>query len=255
MLRKSNIKLSLAVFIFIAAILSIVQLKLDNPIIILERFIKGGGWLEIFVISIMTILFLSTIVLSGPAWCSHLCYFGALDGLAACGKTEKGKIKNKLAIKYTLLLFIIVITLILRWLRIPILVPTIAAIAFGVLGIMIILILSARKGKMYHCVLYCPVSTVVNYLRFINPFRLYIDKNCTLCMKCTSYCKYDALNIENIKRNKPAVTCTLCGDCLVSCKENSIKYRFLIFNPEASRNLYLFITISVHAIFLALARI
>ncbi len=325
MFRKSNIKLSLAVFVFTAIILSIVQLKLDNPIIILERFIKGGGWIEIFIISfygalvaykmqntsnvvrwrrytwtlfsvafflqlilglvgfekflmtgrlhlpipvmilsgpvyrgqisIMTILFLSTILLSGPAWCSHLCYFGALDGLAAKGKTEKGKIKNKLAVKYTFLLFIIAITLILRWLGITLLVSTIAAISFGVLGIIVIVVLSAKKGKMYHCILYCPLSTVVNYLRFINPFRLYIDQTCTLCMKCTGYCKYDALNTEDIKRHKPAVTCTLCGDCLSSCKENSIKYRFLKFNPGTSRNLYLFITISIHAVFLALARI
>ena len=31
----------------------------------------------------MPILFLSTILLAGPAWCSYLCYFGAWDGIAA----------------------------------------------------------------------------------------------------------------------------------------------------------------------------
>lgn len=46
-------------------------------------------------ISVMTILFLSTVVLSGPAWCSHLCYFGAIDNLAASGKTRRGSIKYR----------------------------------------------------------------------------------------------------------------------------------------------------------------
>ena len=37
----------------------------------------------------MPILFLSTLLLSGPAWCSQLCYFGAFDAWNAKGKTEK----------------------------------------------------------------------------------------------------------------------------------------------------------------------
>ena len=40
-----------------------------------------------------------------------------------------------------------------------------------------------------------------------------------------------------------------------ACRDNSIKYKYLKLSPEASRNLYLFFTISLHAVFLALARI
>jgi len=141
------------VFLFTAGLLSVVQVMLDNPIILAERFVRGGGWLEIAVVSVyaafvaykmhdpenvprwriliwtvfgivfftqlilgllgahrllmtgklhlpipmmilagpiyrghlsvMTILFLSTVILTGPAWCSQLCYLGAFDNLAA----------------------------------------------------------------------------------------------------------------------------------------------------------------------------
>lgn len=36
----------------------------------------------------MPILFISTLLLSGPAWCSQLCYFGAFDAWSARGKLE-----------------------------------------------------------------------------------------------------------------------------------------------------------------------
>jgi heterodisulfide reductase subunit A-like polyferredoxin len=74
-------------------------------------------------------------------------------------------------------------------------------------------------------------------------------------MVCTTSCKYDALNRADIKARKPGTTCTLCGDCLSACHAGSIKYRFLKLSPEASRKLYLLITITLHAATMALARI
>jgi ferredoxin-type protein NapH len=50
----------------------------------------------------MTILFLSTVLLSGPAWCSYFCYFGALDNAAAQGRPDRKPIKNKWLWKYSL---------------------------------------------------------------------------------------------------------------------------------------------------------
>jgi polyferredoxin len=136
-----------------------------------------------------------------------------------------------------------------------ILVSTLIAVSFGLIGISIMIIFSLKRKKMVHCVMYCPVGTIVNITRHINPFRMYIDKSCTLCMNCTKYCKYDALNPIDIKNSKPSLTCTLCGDCLAGCHHNSIKYKFLNIRPEYSRNLYLVMTISLHAACLALARI
>jgi len=97
---------------------------------------------------------------------------------------------------------------------------------------------------------------VVNLTRFVNPFRMYIDNSsCTDCMACTRVCKYDALNRSDVAARKPGLTCTLCGDCLSSCHAGSLKYRFLKLSPTAARNLFLIISISLHAATMALARI
>ena len=203
----------------------------------------------------MTLLFLSTVILTGPAWCSQLCYFGAFDNLASGKRPARYPLKNKYAIKTSLLILIIIVTLLLRWLKVNVITTTIIAITFGLGGIAVMVFLSRGKGKMIHCILYCPIGTIVNLLRLLNPFRMVIDKECTTCMRCTSVCKYDALNLQDIRNRKPGRTCTNCGDCIPSCKEEYISYRFFRLQPHNARNLWLFLTVSLHAVFLALARI
>lgn len=318
-------KLPVLVFIVTFVLLAFVQLKVERPMLLAERFLKGSGWAEIFVIScygafvvnkmkdpvnvprwrkitwttfsiifftqliigllgfdkflmtgklhlpipvmilagpiyrgqlsVMTILFLSTVILTGPAWCSQLCYFGAFDNLSAGGKTSKEILKYKGAVKSTLLILVISVAIILRWLNFGMRVSTLIAVSFGVAGISIMIFFSLKKKKMVHCVMYCPVGTLVNIFKYVNPFRMYIDQRCTLCMNCTKFCKYDALNLSDIRNAKPSITCTLCGDCLAGCHHNSIKYKFLTMRPELARNFYLILTISLHAACLALARI
>lgn len=324
-MNKKNYILPLAVFILTFTLLSFVQIKLERPMILAERFLKGGGWIEIFIIafygafvafkmqdpmnvpkwrkitwtlfsvvfftqliiglsgfekflmtgklhlpipmmilggpiyrgqlSVMTILFLSTVILTGPAWCSQLCYFGAFDNLASAGKTSKEVLKYKGTIKSTILILVISVALLLRWLNVPLLTSTLIAVGFGITGITVMLLLSLKMKKMVHCVMYCPIGTIVNITKHVNPFRMYIDKSCTLCMNCTKFCKYDALNAFDIKNSRPSITCTLCGDCLAGCHHNSIKYKFLKMKPEHARNLYLILTISLHAACIAMARI
>ena len=318
-------RIPLIVFFLTFILLAFVQVKLERPMILAERFLKGSGWIEIFLISsygafvvhkmkdnlnvpkwrkiswtafsvvfftqlliglsgsdkflmtgklhlpipmmilagpiyrgqlsVMTILFLSTVILTGPAWCSQLCYFGAFDNLASGGKTSKEILKNKGAIKSSVLIMVISMAIILRFLKVTMLTATLIAIAFGIGGILIMILFTLKRKKMVHCVMYCPVGTIVNVFKYINPFRMYIDQSCTLCMNCTQFCKYDALNPMDIKNSKPSITCTLCGDCLAGCHHNSIKYKFLKMSPEHARNLYLILTVSLHAVCLALARI
>lgn len=324
--NKQPFFLSIAIFFFTAFVLTMVQLKVDNPMLLAERFFPGAGWVEIFLISLygavvgfhmhdpkksatwrkytwlvfsifffsqlilgifidstflmtgklhipvpaiilagpvyrfetsfMTILFLSTIVLSGPAWCSHLCYFGAWDNFAAKGNPSRKPIKNRNAIKASGILLVIIITLTLRMLKVSALTATLFGVGFGIVGIAVMLFFSRKKGKMIHCVTYCPIGTIVNYLKYINPFRMRINATtCTQCMACIPSCKYDALNSTDIKNGKPGSTCTFCGDCLAACHTHSIEYHFLGMKPKTARNFYLFITISLHAIFMALARL
>lgn len=318
-------KLPIIVFFLTFILLAFVEVKVERPMILAERFIKGAGWLEIILISfwgafivfkmqdpsnvpkwrkitwttfsvvffaqliiglsgfekflmtgklhlpipmmiiagpiyrgqlsVMTILFLSTVVLTGPAWCSQLCYFGAFDNLVSGGKTSKEILKHKGAIKSTILFLVIAMAIILRWMKAGILVSTLIAVAFGIGGISVMILVSLIRKKMVHCVMYCPVGTIVNVFKHVNPFRMYIDNSCTSCMNCTKFCKYDALNPSDIKNLKPSITCTLCGDCLAGCHHSSIKYKFLNMKSEQARNLYLVLTISLHAACLALARI
>jgi len=318
-------KLSIISFMIVLGLLSVVQLKTHNQIIIIERFFEGAAWFEILLISIyaaflinkmkdpknvpvwrqrswflfttvffgqlilgilgfdkflmtgklhlpvpamilsgpifrgdvsfMTILFLSTIVLSGPTWCSHLCYFGAMDGMLAKGKTSKKLIKNKFMYKHSILILVIAITLLLRFFNVELIYAAVFGSAFGLIGLIIILFVSSKRKKMIHCTVYCPVGTIVNHFKYVNPFRMSIDTSCTMCGHCIPTCKYDALNIKDLKNKQPGKTCTLCGDCLSACSVNSIQYKFWGLSPEKARNLYLIISVSLHAVFLALAKI
>ena len=321
-----SLRLPAAVFLLVLVLLVPVQLKVERPMLLLERFVDGGGWFQMFLIaaygalvahnmqnpkrvqswrkytwfafsmvffsqlalgllgfekflmsgklhlpipmmivagplyrgqtSVMTILFLSTVILSGPAWCSHLCYFGAIDSLSSGRKTRVGPLRNKWALKSTVIFLVVAGALIMRWMEVSVITATWVALGFGLTGLGIILMVSRKQGRMVHCSAYCPVGTVVNLTRFVNPFRMYIDDHsCTDCMACTSVCKYDALRPSDVAARKPGLTCTLCGDCLGSCHSGSLKYRFLKLSPKSARNLFLLITISLHAATMALARI
>lgn len=207
-------------------------------------------------IGFMPILFVSTIILSGPAWCSHLCYFGSFDYLAALGnKPVRKAIKNIWALKNTILILVIVSALILRLSGASFMLASVLALAFGISGLAIIFIISPKMNKMYHCAVYCPIGTIIRYAKYINPFRMKIDSSCDNCMACITSCRYDALNIHDVKNRKPGSTCTYCGDCLPSCKSQSIQYRFPGLKPQTARILWIIITVSLHAVFMGLARI
>jgi len=225
------------------------KLHLPIPMMIIAGPLYRGE------LSIMTVLFISTILLSGPAWCSHLCYFGALDQLNASKGEPSGRIRHRGAIKVSVLVLVIISALLLRWLKVPTRITTPLALAFGAGGLLVMLLYSGKEGKMLHCLTWCPVGTIVNYTRFINPFKLEIEDSCTSCMRCTTSCRYDALNREDILARKPGITCTLCGDCVSSCRHSSIRYKFFALPPQKARSLYLFISISLHALCMAMGRI
>jgi ferredoxin-type protein NapH len=79
---KKNYILPLSVFTLTFILLAFVQIKVARPMMILGGPIYRGQ------LSVMTILFLSTVILTGPAWCSQLCYFGAFDNLAPGAKIQ-----------------------------------------------------------------------------------------------------------------------------------------------------------------------
>ena len=312
-------------FLLTTLLLSIVQIKVDNPIILLERFFPTVGWIEIFLLALysgwiaekmldpmqsakwrhriwlffsivffsqlvlgligfekflmtgklhipvpamivagplyrgerffMLILFISTVILVGPAWCSHLCYIGAWDNWSARQLKRPQKLPQwRRSVQIGVLAFIIFMAILLRIFGVSTAIVTILGIIFGVIGVGVIF-WSRKKGLMTHCITYCPIGVLATWLGKINPFRIKINDTCTECQACHLVCRYDALKMEDIENRRPGMTCSLCGDCIGSCKFNSIEYRFLKIKPETARSVFIVMVVVLHAVFLGLARI
>ncbi|MGL5785710.1 MAG: 4Fe-4S binding protein [Bacteroidales bacterium] len=208
-------------------------------------------------IGFMPVLLLSTILLSGPAWCSQLCYFGAFDNFAAGLKSRKIKsgLNYKIRLRNSMLILIVLSALILRLLHIGEPYVSVLAVIFGLTGIAFMVLLSSRKGLMTHCAAYCPIGTFVSLSKKISPFRFSLTTDCTKCMACVRHCKYDALNIQSVKEGKIGINCTYCGDCLSACHHNGLEYRFLKLSSAKAEHLWIVITVTLHACFMAIARI
>jgi ferredoxin-type protein NapH len=195
MLRKTEIakhkfKIPILIFILTFSLLAFVQVKLERPIILAERFIKGAGWVKIILISIYGsfVGFKMQDPLNVPRWrkitwtlFSFVFFSQLFIGLSGI---EKFLMTGKLHLPVPMMIIA-------------------GPIYRGQLSVMTILFL----------------STVV----------------LTGPAWCSQFC--------------------YCGDCLAGCHHNSIKYKFLRMHPERARNLYLILTISLHAACIALARI
>ncbi len=317
---------SAAAFLITAMLLTIIQLKVDRPMLLLERFWHGGGWLEILALStysawivekmadvkasavwrkriwllfsvvfftqlilglfvsetflmsgnmhipvpavilagpifrgdgfFMPVLFLSTLVIVGPAWCSHLCYMGAWDQLACNRKKRPGALPRwSTHLRVVVLVVVIGAAIALRFLGISVTAAAVAALGFGSLGVLVMILVSRKLGTMFHCVVFCPIGLIANVLGKISPFRILFSKDCDGCGACAPSCRFGALEKAHIERRKVGVSCTLCGDCVGKCKTNQLVYSFGKFNSPAIRLIFLAIVVSLHAVCLGIARI
>ena len=107
----------------------------------------------------------------------------------------------------------------------------------------------------FHCTSICPLGLAGNILGRINPFRVRIGDTCNECERCLAVCRYNALDFAKIQRRRPGYTCTLCGDCIGACSEKAISYSFPGLNGSWARLAFLILVISLHAVFLGVARI
>jgi len=210
----------------------------------------------------MIILFLSTLLLSGPAWCSHLCYFGAFDAIMAKSKgrpaTKKLRwnlAKKKPVLRLVVLFLVVSIALFLRILNGSPGLAVLLATLFLIAGFGIMIFVSRRTGAMVHCSVWCPVGTAVNYLKYVSPFRFVANSSCTSCMKCIPSCSYMAMTRASDGKLKIGNGCTYCGDCLSSCTHNGLEYRFPGLNPVSSERLWISVTVILHVVFLTIARV
>lgn len=204
-------------------------------------------------IGFMPILFVATVLLSGGAWCSQLCYFGAFDAVAS----GRGKHSSspRLAYRLYVLFGFVFIAILLRMLAIPTAIGTWMGAVSGLVGLIIILFVSRRQRTMAHCSFFCPLGTVVSYLKYLSPFRYRISKSCTKCMACTTVCRYGALSKRNIEQGKPSIGCTMCGNCSVKCKHNAFEYRLFGISSTTAEHIFAGIVVIIYSLFLCVARV
>jgi polyferredoxin len=204
----------------------------------------------------MPFLFLGTLLLVGPAWCSYLCYLGAWDNLAAT-RTEKPMSLPAWTkgVRWFIFLATILLPVGLKSFGSSTLLAISVALGFGVIGLLVMGIVSTRMGVLSHCLVYCPISLLTNVLGKVSLFRMRIAPTCNDCLACSSSCRFQALEPDMIQKRQVGITCTLCGDCVSTCTHNSLHYRFLNFSPQVSRIIFVVMIITLHTIFLGLAKL
>lgn len=229
------------------------RLHLPVPALIAAGPIFRGGGL------FMAILFASTVLLVGPAWCSHLCYIGAWDD--ACSRLGP-KLPAPVSARWrlwgraTALVLTCGGALALRLLGVDALTAVWLAAGFGLAGVGVMLVVSRRLGVMAHCTAYCPIGLAGNLLGRLIPWRVRIDLGtCTRCGTCSRVCRYSALSPQDIEAGTPALSCTLCGDCIGACPHDSMHYRFPGLPRPAARAAFLTLVAALSAVFLGVARI
>jgi len=199
----------------------------------------------------MPVLFGATLLLVGPAWCSHLCYIGAWDLRASTARKRPLELPAwTKGLRWGLLGAVAGAALLLRHLGVPGWVAASAGVAFGALGVVLMVLWSRKTGTMAHCTVFCPIGLLANLGGRISPFRLKIGEMCTDCNACMPVCRYGALTLQDIAARRAGFSCTLCGDCLSRCKDGQIGYRFPGLSAPRARSLFLLLAVSTHAVFL-----
>ncbi len=226
------------------------ELHLPVPTMILAGPIYRGTGL------FMPILLGATVLLIGPAWCSHLCYFGAWDELTCRQRRRPSPLPSRAWIgRLAIALAVVAAALGLRLAGASTTVAAASGLGFGILAVGVMLLWSRRTGVMTHCVVYCPIGLVANLVGKLSPFRIRIKSDCTLCGACGHVCRYDALSPADVQRGRPGLSCSLCGDCIGACPGGQLEYRFAGLAGPRVRTGFITLAASLHAVFLALARV
>lgn len=213
---------------------------------------RGGGLF-------MIILFSVTVLLVGPAWCSHLCYIGAWDNVMSRATRRKPLAESVARWTIPGRISTLILTLGTAWLLriagVSGLVAAGLAAGFGLIGVGIMVMISRRVGVMVHCTAYCPMGLIANVAGKLSPWRIRVHSDCTGCGACFPSCQYNALSLDQMAKGWPGLSCTLCGDCISACPHGHLEYRFPGLSSRTARTVFLVIVVSLHAVFLGVARI
>jgi len=206
----------------------------------------------------MLILFAATVLLAGPAWCSHLCYIGAWDCAMAFRKKRPAVIPAWVRRSRILLACVVFATAIsLRILGVPAYWAVLFGAGFGLLGVGVMIFASRRAGVMTHCTGYCPMGLLSGLWGKLSPWRLRI-RDCTQCGSCAAVCRYDALRPADLAARRPGISCSLCLDCVDRCPKSEMGLTFFGRATLAgipARALFAGLLAALHAVFLGVARL
>ena len=226
-------------------------LHLPVPALILSGpLYRGEGFF-------MPILLAVSLLLVGPAWCSHLCYIGAWDDRMA--RLHAGKPRPLPAwaprLRAALLASAVAAPLALRALGVGWTWGLGLAAAFGLGGVAVMALASRTSGTMVHCTAWCPIGLLNNLAGRVLPWRVTIDSSCTGCGLCARACRYNALTRADLERKRPGLSCSLCGDCLPRCPHGHLGYSFPGLTATRARQAFIVLVTALHTVFLAVARI
>lgn len=100
----------------------------------------------------------------------------------------------------------------------------VGALAFPLLGLGLVAVMSARRGRLY-CNTVCPVGTLLGMISARGAFRLTIDQTtCVKCGDCLRVCKAQCIDLR--AGTIDASRCVACYNCIGACDEHGIRYRF-----------------------------
>ncbi|WP_243312282.1 4Fe-4S binding protein [Fundidesulfovibrio agrisoli] len=204
----------------------------------------------------MLVLFSATVLLVGPAWCSHLCYIGAWD--SAMSQARKRPASAPAWLRRGRILLAAAVFAVawgLGRMGVPVLTAVWLAAAFGLAGVGIMAFASRRMGVMAHCTGWCPMGLLAGLAGKLSPWRLTIGSGCKGCGVCSRACRYDALRPEDLARKRPGVSCSLCRDCLGTCPKSEMELTFLGRSGPWVWVAFSVLVAGLHAVFLGVARI
>lgn len=225
------------------------KLHLPVPGMILAAPLYRGGGL------FMPILFGVSVLLAGAAWCSHLCYFGVWDTVAASGCKALPPPRWMPRLRLVCLGLTLTVPILLRLSGAPTEAAVALGLAFGLLLLPVAALLSRRYGSACYCLAVCPLGLVARWLGKIAPWRIRRTDACTRCLACTRVCRYGALAPDRLESGRPGPGCTLCRDCLSVCRHNGLAMTLYGKTCGAAESVFVALLSIMHAVFLAVARV
>ncbi len=180
-----------------------------------------GGAIYRMAPGFMLFLFLFSVLLAGAAWCSHLCYFGSWDALAAT-RGPATRHPGPLRWRVLSLALTAAAALALRGLGAPTEVAAACGVALGVAMAPVALLCSRRRRIALYCTAICPLGLVACLLGRLSPWRLRVTPSCTGCGRCLTRCRYGALDRQRLAAGGPGLSCTLCRECEHACPHGGL---------------------------------